>query len=502
MAFEETERHADPTRPGSGGASGQATIDDLGDSLSTIREHYQKPLITLLLDIQETKIQSPKSMKFVQELECLFLLADNNTRSLGARPTEPKSAHPTATFARKHINAFREGEYVALSYTWEPYLQLETYGQYYVEPRNREGRPKKSKVRDSVFERIIKYMNRFNLRYLWIDKECIAQEDSKEKEIAVQAMDQVYNCSIHPIGLLYQPIQSIAELKLLARLMTWDFIEKSESGFELDPEFLEESKCNTLELLEAIVSDVWWTRAWIYQENYRGGTNMKLLIPHRIPQEDYQNRGPYVELFGDIPGEIILESTKFHEAATAFCLALSKIFQHAEDDDCLGRGERLVLRLLAKRIKHKGIREDIYGFLKCVDTPEYGGSFVKEYQRYMAKELVTAVNEGKHKRLRLAALWHPNGWYSPYRAIFICDRSEPEGSPSYAFTASREGQSNDSGRLINDIDKHVSLAVDFFGENERTPFLYTRRWMHGLCFFYGCPRIEAVFPWPSALSEI
>ncbi|KAI0424602.1 hypothetical protein F5Y09DRAFT_323966 [Xylaria sp. FL1042] len=58
-------------------------------------------------------------------------------------------------------------------------------------------------------------MARFNLDYLRIDRECIVPEDGNEKEIAVQAMDLLYNRSNHPLGLSSEPTLSVAKLELL-----------------------------------------------------------------------------------------------------------------------------------------------------------------------------------------------------------------------------------------------------------------------------------------------
>jgi len=299
--------------------------DDLGQSLSTIRERYQKPLVDALLEIQETQMRDVKSAQFVRSLECLYLPDPNPGTG------KPGSAYSEYTFKRKRINAFDEPKYVALSYTWDspPHLK-ETKGKYWVESRN-NGNVMQSRVRDSVFDRVKKYMTSSKVDYLWIDRECIVQEDGQEKEMAVQAMDLVYHCSEHPIGLLYQPaITSIEVLDLLAGLMEKRFVQSVQHGqdekkFELTSGLSPETKRKILELLEAIVSDLWWTRAWTYQENYRGGKEMRLLIPHTIAPTDYCAH--YVELFGDVPGEIILNSTEFHEAATAFCLAFEPATQ-------------------------------------------------------------------------------------------------------------------------------------------------------------------------------
>ncbi|KAI3326580.1 hypothetical protein HD806DRAFT_411219 [Xylariaceae sp. AK1471] len=229
--------------------------DDLGDSLSKIRRHYQQPLVILLLDIQRTEMQYLKSAEFMQALECLYFSTQNNVLDSSARSTRLGDTHLPTILMRRPINTVNERDYVAISYTWQyPLPLVQPCGKYSMQ--SREGEFLRSKVRDSVFERVGKYMMHFNLRYLWIDQECLVQEDGEEKRTAIQAMDLVYGRSRHPVGLLYQPIMSIAELELLAGLMNGRFVVKSGSGFNLSPGLLCESACKILELLEAIVSDI------------------------------------------------------------------------------------------------------------------------------------------------------------------------------------------------------------------------------------------------------
>ena len=78
-------------------------------------------------------------------------------------------------------------------------------------------------------------------------------------------------------------------------------------------------------------------------------------------------------------------------------------------------------------------------------------------------------------------------------------------NPTYIFTAfcpKREG----SGTFDpNDIDRHVSMEVDtpdLGGQYQRRPRLFTKRWIHGVCFFYGCPQQDVVFPWPASLQGL
>ncbi|KAI1132700.1 heterokaryon incompatibility protein-domain-containing protein [Nemania abortiva] len=648
--------------------------DDLGDSLSTIRGRHQQPLVTLLRDIQDAKIQNLKPTDYVQDLECLCFSTQEEFSDSRAWSTRPNGTLRSHTFTRGSIDAFQEQDYVAVSYTWDdPLLPKETCGKYYV--RSRDGMFLQSQVRDSVFERASKYMAHFNLCHLWIDRECIVQENSKEKETALQAMDLVYYCSSHPIGLLSRPVISIEELKLLAALMEWAFVGQFGSEVMSSSRLPGGSPCRTLKLLEAIVGDTWWTRAWTYQENYRGGTDMKLLIPHCIPSEDYCD--DYVEYFGDVPGEIILNSADFHEAATAFCLAFdapaelmgarSLVLERArrftlllekpdlngrdlatrsmspliiadiekrklklpldrlpiianccqystrldstelakgghsvslsilalfllngeildngpdadvyvsgannitdflnaqafnrysppelargltynkscrfinveltedgiktkghlwklgrdidtseftqplpyvEDGGRLGRNERRHLGLLANELINGGcggtyrpLYEDIREYLR--ETPRHRNSFAKEYQDSMAEELATAVIKGG--LLRLGCLWSPPGKHSPYRGIFVYNQRGSDGSSDYVFTASREREAHNDRYLPNDIDRHVSLEVDCTFGNGQLPFLRTRRWINGLCFFYRCQRRDVIFPWPSCIQGI
>ncbi|KAI1826969.1 heterokaryon incompatibility protein-domain-containing protein [Xylaria intraflava] len=651
-----------------------AMTDDLRDSLSTIRNHYKRPLVSLLRDIQESQTRHLKSAEFIKALDCLCIFPRHNIPDSKVWSAGSKGVRGKIIFERCRIDAFKERQYVALSYTWDSPLHSERRGKYYVQLR--KGLPIliPSQVRDSVLERARKYMVGFKLNYLWIDRECIMQEDVEEKETAVQAMDLVYSRSKHPVGLLSQPTLSIAELELLAALMEGRFVERSGPSFKLSSRSSQRIACETLALLQAIVSDTWWTRAWTYQENYRGSVNMKLLIPHCISSEDYHVRGDYVKLFGDIPGEVVLNSAKFHEAATAFCLAShlladrlnrtrvvdlvleragkytlllgepdlfgrnlgtrsmsptiirdlekrrlkfhqdrlpiianccrypirldstellkrrhsislsilalfllnGEILYNGPDDGFRGSGEHNVtdflnaqafdqysppqskhcltynrgcrfidveltahgvrtpghlwklgtyidtsrfprtppypegkaglrrkerdsLILLANELlerRYLGLYNELCEYLGIVSPS--GKSFSMNYLRQMAKEVATAIGEGK--LLRLATLWNGSARYKPYRGIFVCNQSEPNSRPCYVFTASREKVGDDK-YIRNDIDRHVSLEVDCIFGGEQ-PILYTRRWIHGLCFFHGCRQTDVTFPWPTELSQI
>ncbi|KAI3320862.1 hypothetical protein HD806DRAFT_547039 [Xylariaceae sp. AK1471] len=169
----------------------------------------------LVVPLAKTEIQDVKPAEFMQGLECLYFSNQNDAAEKSAQLMRLECAHEPTTLKRTRINTFNERDYVAISYTWcHPFPLKQPCGRYSVE--SPDGSFPNSEVRYLVFERARMYMNRFDLCYLWIDRRCIVQEECEENRTAVQAMDLVYNCSKHPIDLLYQPIMSIAELKLLA----------------------------------------------------------------------------------------------------------------------------------------------------------------------------------------------------------------------------------------------------------------------------------------------
>ncbi|KAI0541779.1 hypothetical protein GGR58DRAFT_386615 [Xylaria digitata] len=79
--------------------------------------------------------------------------------------------------------------------------------------------------------------------------------------------------------------------------------------------------------------------------------------------------------------------------------------------------------------------------------------------------------------------------------------------PAYLLTSfASEGNPSDNFDS-NDIDKHVSIEVDYDhiagGRGRpRLPRLFTKCWVHGLYFFYGCPMQDVVFPWPTTLQNL
>ncbi|RKK70077.1 hypothetical protein BFJ69_g12190 [Fusarium oxysporum] len=82
--------------------------------------------------------------------------------------------------------------------------------------------------------------------------------------------------------------------------------------------------------------------------------------------------------------------------------------------------------------------------------------------------------------------------------------SDDHDQGSYMFTSFDSAQFDRGGFGMNDLVKHVSLEVDCDSgiSGRRIPRLYTKRWIHGLCFYQGRPPRPVIFPWPASLKDL
>lgn len=164
-------------------------------------------------------------------------------------------------------------------------------------------------IRDCVMQRVFAFAAHHNTDLVWIDQECIDQKDLQQKKVGMECMDIVYGSSRLPLGIISVPIDSQVDLDCLAILMSLD--SKSHASRKQFPHTV----LRSLEsVLLKILSDTWWNRAWIYQEEYRSSGRMSLLIPH-----DPKLRRN-IEVFGQLFSELIISSRKLRTSVTTFAL--------------------------------------------------------------------------------------------------------------------------------------------------------------------------------------
>jgi hypothetical protein len=217
--------------------------------------------------------------------------------------------------------------YIAVSCPWWlPDYEKNTTGKYRV---TKDFDIKIKIPQDVVLDRVTKFAATEECPF-WIDKLCINQaEDSDEKQIAIQSMDLVYKQSKVSLGLLFVRLDCKEQVRRLGTLLCGKCAaqkadRRSNAKYVLTTDAKEAKE--VLNIIDLIVKDNWWTRAWIFQEEYLSSLRMKLLI--RSSQYHTQTQFPK---FGVIPGELQVQAANFRTEATVFCLAFLRQSGISED---------------------------------------------------------------------------------------------------------------------------------------------------------------------------
>lgn len=303
----------------------------------------ESDVISSLLEIQKCRIPQQKMRWIVENLQCLG--SEQSKKRKRTRDEVAKREAPR--WFRENINGFKETGFVALSYTWEPSdheQQDPEEEKHLIETRHGlDAWP--SRVRNSILERITRYMQCHGVQLLWIDRHSIPQKkckqvaclhpECKEKRHALDAMDWVYSRSDHPVALLGRPIQSEEEMETLSDILRGAMV-KRQAGCALANKAEYSQARKMLDLLYEITKDKWWRRAWTFQENYRAGMKMTLLF-HHVPGLEKAKRSLRTgnkPTFGVVPRELSVQSVEFSKRATRLCLAFrGHHFVTSEDEE-------------------------------------------------------------------------------------------------------------------------------------------------------------------------
>lgn len=208
-------------------------------------------------------------------------------------------------------------------------------GKYYIEP---DWNMKEIILpQDAVLDRVtnfVKYDEESEGLPFWIDKLGIDQlEGSDEMEIAIQSMDLIYKQSTLSLGLLFVRIDSKEQIERLHDLMSGICVTESQNDqgkIEYSLAISLEKAREVLDVLDLVIKDTWWERAWIFQEEYLSGLRMRLLI--RSSQSRYLRS---TMGFGNIPGELEVGAVDFRKEATRFCLAFRQRTRISEEEKSL-----------------------------------------------------------------------------------------------------------------------------------------------------------------------
>ncbi|KAL9603169.1 MAG: hypothetical protein Q9219_001372 [cf. Caloplaca sp. 3 TL-2023] len=146
-----------------------------------------------------------------------------------------------------------------------------------------------------VLHRSMAYAVAHDTDAIWIDQECINQDDPVDKEESIQEMDIIYQESDYPIAVLEFRFDTQTQLDAFSSICGDDLTD-------FDPDQIE-----TLEsVLLALNADQWFERAWTLQESVSAGVSMTLLLS--CPGLD---KPPH---FGVTPGEFEISIWQFQNA--------------------------------------------------------------------------------------------------------------------------------------------------------------------------------------------
>ncbi len=224
---------------------------------------------------EESESSSSSQASLTSELK---IIADENQGRL-ALPPEPIFQSKATCYCRKKRRFPREGlsklrittkspaelpgcnHYVAISYCWKG--QKEAKPKYVVQT---EKGMRNNIAPSEILSRAIKFAAYHGVRLIWIDQECIVQDDREDKEEGIQSMDLVYQQATHALALLNARITSEAQGVAFVKAMTGQDFERHEF-------------VAAVEIFQHIASDRWLSRAWCFQESAAAGESMRVLIP-------------------------------------------------------------------------------------------------------------------------------------------------------------------------------------------------------------------------------
>ncbi|KAI0522307.1 hypothetical protein F5B22DRAFT_470460 [Xylaria bambusicola] len=303
--------------------------NDTGCVLSELRARSPEPLSTRIYELQRSRhVQEKTPMRVCVQAD---LRIDNDPLS-GTDPIE--------------LQHFKSNEYIAVSCPWYIPGHDTVSGRYRFAPEQPSG---VIMPPDDILNRILNF-KLCNPDYVntpfWIDKICINQEASDQKEIAVHSMDLVYQYSGRKVvtdgnvrfvgcslGLAFVEIKTVDRLTMLRNLLDGEFADTIETKPTLRVSV--EEAVAVLDLIELILSDNWWHRAWIFQEEFLASKHMVLLLPCTLDRTGlYETNEDGVDLFGRTRGEIEVRPLNFRTEVTIFCLALYQQVDKTSQDRC------------------------------------------------------------------------------------------------------------------------------------------------------------------------
>ena len=164
-------------------------------------------------------------------------------------------------------------QYVTVSYCWQNEQStngLPPVPDYRIwDSTSSEGKSRAVRCPELVFHRAWRFAQVANHPYLWIDQECINQDDPADVEKHLQVMDQVYCGSVYTVITLSTGLATSYQLNCLIELIMTRHTNRFPNS---------DIVLGALVALKRIVNDRWFSRTWAFQEKHCANWPL-LLIP-------------------------------------------------------------------------------------------------------------------------------------------------------------------------------------------------------------------------------
>lgn len=236
----------------------------------------------------------------------------NTLRCLSATAVDPKKqTRPDLSLIEL---SRQDRNFAAISYVWDATEHEDpANGSYRIILKS--GRTRPAQVRDIVLDRVIKYIASQGISSFWIDQECINQANKRLRAEAMQSMDVVYRRSRCPVGVLSVPLTRQRHVNHLQKLLTGSLAEDVGDRHGRVQLLISFSKAyKVLQTLFRIMCDPWWTRRWIFQEEYCTSTAMQLLMP-------IKPRDKKLDVADSKVDDLVIDTHLLRLQATRFCIA-------------------------------------------------------------------------------------------------------------------------------------------------------------------------------------
>lgn len=279
--------------------------DDIHCSLEELQTTRSSSIISTLIRIQQCGSMEGRNFSHFDTLRCL-----------SATAVDPKKLGRPDLFLIELSRQDRD--FAAISYVWGA-TEHEDLGNGSYRVILKSGRTRPAQVRDIVLDRVIKYIASQGISSFWIDQECINQANKRERAEAMQSMDVVYRRSRFPVGVLSVPLTRQRQVNHLQKLLTGSLAEDVGDRYGRVRLLISFSKAyEVLQTLFRIMCDPWWTRRWIFQEEYCTSTAMQLLIPMELSIKKLDIADSKVD-------DLVIDARLFRLQATRFCIACESI---------------------------------------------------------------------------------------------------------------------------------------------------------------------------------